>query len=103
MSDETEQLRHDQIFYPVRVNDPKMIVFWDLSEVRPIILAGVIGVIVGQMNLGLLIGFIGFWLVKKMNMRYSKGVVEHFFWWHGFNPVNRTPSMPDPFIREIYR
>lgn len=101
--EEGQQLRSDQAYFPVRVNDPKMIVFWDVTEVRPIMIALAFGVLMDQANIALILGIVAFILTRKLNAKFAKGFLSHLMWWHGLLPMAPTCSMPDPYLREIYR
>ncbi len=83
----------------MRVNEPKMVVFWDVDEVRPLILAMGFGVVLEAMNIAIVLGLVYFILAKKIKAKYANGVVLHMTWWHGFLPTKTTCSMPDAMVR----
>lgn len=96
-------LRKDQQYLAVRVNDPQMVIFWDVDEVRPIIVSMALGVPFDLLNYSLPLGILVFVLSRRLKQRYAKGIVNHLLWWHGILPLKETPSMPDPLIRELFR
>lgn len=98
-----QQLREDQHYLPMRVNDPMMVVFWDVDQVRPIIICFALGAAFGAINLMMAVGLVYFLIAKKIKAKYPRGILMHIAWWHGILPLKKTRSMPDPMIREIYR
>ena len=103
MQEKEQKLRADQHYLPMRVNDPLMVVFWSVDEVRPIILAVGFGVPFDAINITFLLGIIYFVIARKVKAKYAKGIIPHMAWWSGLLPMQSSCSMPDPLIRELFR
>lgn len=100
---ENSQLRADQHYLPMRVNEPLMVIFWDVDEVRPIIMAMGLGVPFDAINITLVLGVIYFVIARKIKAKYAKGIIPHMAWWSGILPLQSSCSMPDPLVRELFR
>ncbi|NMR84096.1 type IV conjugative transfer system protein TraL [Vibrio parahaemolyticus] len=104
MEDSQQQaLRSDQHYLPMRVNEPMMVIFWDVDEVRPIILSFALGVPFDAINYVLPVGLLYFYVARRIKAKYAKGILNHIAWWHGILPMKTTRPMPDPLIRALFR
>ena len=103
MDEQKHHLRADQHYLPIRVNEPMMVIFWDVDEVRPIILSFALGVPFDAINYAIPLGLLYFYVAKRIKAKYAKGILSHMSWWHGLLPMKSTRSMPYPLIRELFR
>ena len=97
------KLRADQHYLPIRVNEPTMVIFWDVDEVRPIVISFAIGVPFDAINYTVILGLISFFIAGKLKSKFAKGYIAHLGWWCGVIPMKTSCSMPDPLIRELFR
>lgn len=103
MEEQRQSLRADQHYLPIRVNESMMVIFWDVDEVRPIILSFALGVPFDIVNYAVPLGLVYFFIARKIKAKYAKGILSHMSWWHGLLPMKTTRSMPDPLVRELFR
>ena len=103
MEDQSQQIRADQYYLPIRVNEPMMVIFWDIEQVRPLVLTGALGIPFDAFNYSMMVGIIIFFVAKKVRARFAKGIISHMAWWVGLLPMKKTCSMPDPLVRELFR
>lgn len=101
--EEQKQIRADQHYLPIRVNDPMIVVAVDVDEVRPIVIAFALGVPFDAINYLLPLSLVFFVLSRKLKAKYARGIISHIGWWHGILPMKSSCSMPDPLKRELYR
>lgn len=96
-------LASNQDEIPFRVNDPKMVGPFSVTEVAPIAVMGMIGVVLNMTNYGLLAGGCITLVQIKVGKNFPPGYVMHYLWMQGLIPTKTTKYFPDPIQRRFYQ
>ncbi|MBW8191376.1 type IV conjugative transfer system protein TraL [Neiella marina] len=88
---------------PHRVNAPISVIFWNASQIVPVIAAIGIGAVFKMMSFAIVFAVVYFLVVGHFEERYARGFVKHKLWWMGMFPIENSPSVPDPMKREFHQ
>ncbi|MEZ8733718.1 type IV conjugative transfer system protein TraL [Vibrio sp. 10N.239.312.D08] len=88
---------------PYRVNEPKMVGPFSVTEVAPIAVMGMIGIVMNATNYGLMAGGALTLIQIKLGKNFPPGYVKHYLWFQGVFPTMVTKYLPDPIQRRFYQ
>lgn len=97
------QLQPNQDVIPMRVNDPKMVGPFSVTEVAPLAIAMMIGTLIGMTNYALIVGFLITFIQVKLAKNFPSGFVLHYLWYQGLIPLKPNKYLPDPIRRKYYQ
>lgn len=83
---------------PQGIDDPPQVLLWDLTELAPIVLGLVVGMIANRAMLFLGIGLIAVYAYRRVRDRHADGFFIHALYWAGL-PLKKARTLPNPFIR----
>lgn len=90
---------------PFRINEPLLIFAWPAPQVLPcLLLMGASGFI-GHFLLFFCISVAWYLLYQHVTVRYPRGILLHYVWWHGYTTslTKETTTVPDPMKREYFQ
>jgi len=88
---------------PTRVDEPKQFLIWTVDEVIPILSMIGVGVVLEQVFLCMLVGWVLAYFYKKYKNSRPDGFIFHAFYWFGLMPSKKSSkTMVNPFIRRWF-
>lgn len=93
---------HNQYRNPHRINEPLLIFAWPAPQVLPSLMCLGMSMLLGHFYFFLAAAIGWFMIYKIISIRYPRGVIIHYLWWHGYTTglTKETHSVPDPMKRE---
>ena len=85
---------------PQHQDDPQWIIIWPIDELTPILLGGCLGMLIGQLTIGLLIGFGISKAYKFAKSSRHKGFVLHWLYGHGLL-WSKTKTLKNTYNRRF--
>ncbi|MCQ1058401.1 type IV conjugative transfer system protein TraL [Photobacterium sp. ZSDE20] len=97
------QVERNQSVVPIRVNEPKMVGPFAVTEVAPVVVLTAIGVMLDMTNYGLIVGIGIAFLQVKITARFPPGFLFHYLWFKGLWPLPESKTVLDPMKRKFYQ
>ena len=88
------------ILIPQHQDDPQWVIIWPIDELLPILLGGCTGLLVGQLLVGVLIGYLIAKAYKFAKSSRHKGFVMHWLYGHGLL-WSRTRTLKNTYERKF--
>ena len=83
---------------PRHADEPPHLLLWQVDEICPILIGFMCGILVRQMAICLLIGFMMTKYYKHFRDNNPDGYFLHYLYWFGI-PVSKAKQFVNPFIR----
>ena len=84
---------------PVALGEPPAILYWDIDEILPVLLACVAGIFVGNLLACLGLSAIYFYIMSKYKENLPKGFAVNILYMSGLLRLKNTP----PYIASEFR
>lgn len=97
------KIQPNQDVIPMRVNDPKMVGPFSVTEVAPLAISLMVGTLIGMTNYALIAGFLLTLIQVKLAKNFPSGFVLHYLWFQGLIPIAPTKYIPDPIRRKFFQ
>lgn len=96
------KIGHNQDIVPFRVNEPKMIGPFSITEIRPVLVFGLVGTAIGLTNYALLFGIFVTFIQIKIGKNFPPGFLYHYLWYQGVMVgIRESKYCPDPIKRRF--
>jgi len=82
---------------PQGIDDPHQVLLWNASELAPVVLGLVIGMVIGSALLPTLGGLIATHVYRRFSERRADGYVIHSLYYAGA-PLKKTATLPNPYV-----
>lgn len=83
---------------PQRIDEPPHFLLWSLDEIAPLLVGMFFGVMLEQMAICLLIGYIVTQAYKKYRDSHPDGFLLHMLYWAGM-PITKSKCFKNPYAR----
>ena len=91
----------ESIELPRAIDEPPTILLWSADEMAPLVLAIVLGMLIGQAFICVLIGFfISHWY-RRLLRSSQEGLLVHLLYWYGLGPT-KCHTLPNPYVKYFY-
>lgn len=91
----------NEVRIPAYIDEPPYVLFWRIDEVFPIGIALVAGVLIAQLIVCLIIGFVLARLYRRYCDNRPDGYMLHALYWHFGAISKQTRTMPNAYEREF--
>lgn len=88
----------DAITIPAGIDDPPQVLFWKATELAPVMLGLVIGIVSGQAMIFTAIGLALVYVYRRAAEARPDGAFVHLGYWWGLLPF-KARTLPNPFIK----
>jgi len=86
---------------PQRVDEPPHILLWSADELAPLLLGIVVGMLIGQLLICCVLGFVVTQFYRRYRENHPDGFLLHILYYLGV-PVTKGKSMINPFVRRLF-